>query len=103
MHSCAHADRLPPTPNTVTLGQLSAVLNQSRPHYFWDRGSVACAPVDDARPDATCCPAYCCNVIKCVPVPTCIVERLARRRLHAPPVPPSMLEACRLVAFFRIS
>lgn len=59
-----HAPALTPTstrntPNAVTLGELSSVLNQSRPHYYWDRANVACAAPTTAQ---ACCPAYCCNV-----------------------------------------
>lgn len=36
------------------------MLNQSRPHYYWDRSNVACAAPNDYQP---CCPAYCCNVV----------------------------------------
>lgn len=43
----------------MTLGELSDVLNQSRPHYYWDRSTVACAAPTSSVP---CCPAYCCNV-----------------------------------------
>ena len=48
------------TERTVTLGELSSVLNQSRPHYYWDRSSVICSAPTDSHP---CCPAYCCNVV----------------------------------------
>ena len=45
---------------SVTLGQINNVLNQSRPNYFWG-GEIACGTASDV-----CCPAYCCNVVSTV-------------------------------------
>lgn len=39
----------------VTLGEINAILNQSRPSYG---GALVCASTEQL----TCCPAYCCEL-----------------------------------------